>query len=161
MSFIFAGLILLNFIYLGIFMIFTVLIGSMFYRLLTRFILVTSPILQFRERSRILVIEFYIKILESMVAFRGAGNARVFEAAWMKHNNYYQTCHTHVGNHSMRWLGCRIAVINAIWLFVCLMLPFISLKFFPGIFFGEKSWKIPLGLTWSFKVVTLTSNLVT
>lgn len=40
------------------------------------------------------------------------------------------------------------------------MLPFVSLKFFPGIFFGEKSWKIPLGLTWSFKVVTLTSNFV-
>lgn len=81
LSFILAGLILLNYIYLGIFMVFTVAICYVFYKVLERFIFVTTPILQFRERSRILVIDYYAKILESITSFRGAGNGRFFEPA--------------------------------------------------------------------------------
>lgn len=77
--FIFAGLTLLNYIYLGIFSIFTIFMGIFFYRILKQFIRVTCPILQFRERARISVVKYYIKTLQSMVSFRGMGNSRLFE----------------------------------------------------------------------------------
>lgn len=158
--FIIGGFLILNYVYYGIFIIFSIIAIVILYKLLNFFLMVTVPIVQFRERGRIHVIEYYIKIQESMVSFRGVGNSRALEYFWKKHNNYFQNCLTHIMNHCQRWLGCRIALFNAAWLFVCLMLPFLSLKFFPQIFGADKNWKIPLGLSWSFRVVVLTSNFV-
>lgn len=158
--FIIGGFLILNYVYYGIFVIFSVIAIVILYKLLNFFLMVTVPIVQFRERGRVHVIEYYIKIQESMVSFRGVGNSRALEYFWKKHNNYFQNCLTHIMNHCQRWLGCRIALFNAAWLFVCLMLPFLSLKFFPQIFGSDKNWKIPLGLSWSFRVVVLTSNFV-
>lgn len=150
----------LTYVYYGIFAVFGLISIFVLYKILRKFLSVTVPIVQFRERCRIHVIEYFIKIQESMPSFRGVGNSKALEYYWKKHNNYFQNCLTHIMNHCQRWLGCRIAIFNAAFLLVSLSLPYIALQYFPQIFGKEKNWKIPLGLSWSFRFVAMTSNFV-
>lgn len=105
-----------------------------------------------------------MKTQESMVSFRGIGKAKIFEKQWIHIDNHYQNLMTHIMNHANRWLSVRISIYNTFTLIICMLLPIITVNYFAWLFgdIGSSSgrkWKIPLALTWSYKVVALTSKL--
>jgi ABC-type multidrug transport system fused ATPase/permease subunit len=98
--YIIGGLVIMNYVYYGIFLVVSIVAFVILYRILKEYLRVTIPIVQQRERARIKVIEYYMKTQERMISFRGIGKAKIYEFEWIKLNNHYQNCMTHIMNHN-------------------------------------------------------------
>lgn len=160
MLFIFGGMLIMNYVYYGIFFILSIFIFVYLYHLLKNYLKVTTVIIQQREKTRAKLMSTYMKSLESLIIFRGIGKSKIFEKEFNETNDLYQNCNSHIGNYCQRWLGVRIAFFNATMILICMFLPYITIKYFSFMFGEDLLWKIPLGLTWSYKVVLFTSNFI-
>jgi hypothetical protein len=150
----------MNYVYYGVFFVFSIFIALFLMSLLRKYISVTTIILQMRERNRAKLVQVYMKSLEGVIPLRGMRKHKMHQKEFISYCDAYLKCNSSLGNHSLRWLGVRVAFFNCVLIFICMILPYLAVRY--SSFFGQddKSWKIPLGITWSYKVVVRINSLI-
>lgn len=130
----------LNYIYLGLMFVITIILFYLFYRLYVKFVIVAKRLLAFSTKSRAEMIDVYLNMYTNITMLRDMGKSDYFREQFYEKSNEYQMTSTNLNNHSMRWLHLRISLFSILCIIVLLGLPLVSRLYFPSYF--DVKWKL-------------------
>ena len=87
---IFSGMLIMNYVYYGIFFVLSIGIFYYLYYLLQKYLWVIVHVLQFRDRSRSKLVYTYVKTLNAVITLRGIGKSKLYEKEFLQFTDLFQ-----------------------------------------------------------------------
>lgn len=146
---VFVGFVILNYIYYGILILFSLIYICVISNIFKRYLRVVMSMTHMVTQRKSEVVSIGGQTLNMCVYLRGTKNIGYLKRKFFKANDNFQKCTTHVANFSQRWIGIRLTLIATSLTFGVYCFPI--LVSFKRDFFFQEVWKIAFSLTWGFK----------
>ena len=135
----------LNYFYLGVLLLFTIVIGVMVYSINYRFSKVSQRLLAFTNKSRAELTDLYLDTLDNLSMLRSNGKGEYFIDKFYEKTDSYQLAYTNLYNYSMRWLNMNISILSIFTILSITTVPFF-MRLWMSDYIDPKSWQLSYSL---------------
>ena len=116
-----GGLLMINVVFIGMFIPVTMVIVVALIFLLRKFFRVMNQLTVFVSESINDLFRVYNESINQMVFYRMNQRKNLLITQFQRANDKYQQSLSHLNNYLLRWLGLRIAAINTFLIFCCFL----------------------------------------
>ena len=148
---IFCGLIIWNYVYIGIILVVIVCICVYTSYILRVFLRSTPSLLRFLANDKALVREIYSETLKNAPYFRTNKKMDLITDRYIKAIDSLQQSSSHINSYAKRWIGTRIAIGHFFLVLAVYLLPLLSIYFVKG--FRLTKIEYGLAISWSLRVI--------
>ena len=134
-------ILVLNYLFLGVFLIFTIFLAVIVHGLYKRFNCVAQRLMAFSNKSRAEMIDVFLEMFDNMTMLRAHGKDLYYRSLFYELTDKMQLSTSKLGNDSMRWLEFRIAIFSVITLVIVLSFPLLTKVYLTGYYLNEP-WQL-------------------
>lgn len=157
--FVIGGLLVINWIYLGITLIITIACGIYLTRAMNKFFKTTISLVRFIAENTGSFQDVLALTMEEIFEYRVMKCDRIIEKRFQSTSNEMQRAMTHLGFYCKRWLGVKVGITNTVLIFQAYMIPIIVVVFFHS-YINLSALELALVISWSLKLVGYLTTLV-
>jgi len=155
----FGGLLILNYIYFGIFFCITIIIFVYVFFVLRKFFIVTHGIVQLESEKKASLQAMYLRSMNDSIHYRELCMLENLRDKFFKTSDEFQRTSSNLNLQAQRWLGMRIMWIRTFLIFVSFLLPLISITWLKDVY-SLRKWQLALGIAWSLKITDQLPSLI-
>lgn len=157
--FVIGGLFLINWIYMAITLIISLLCGIYLWFTMKKFFKTTVSLVKFIAENTASFQDLLHLTMEEIFEYRVMMCEHILENKFQNTSNEMQRAMTHLGFYCKRWLGVRVGFINTILIFQAYMTPIIFEIFFHQ-YIDLSLLELALVISWSLKLVGYLTSLI-
>lgn len=146
---------ILNYCFIGILLVLTIVICYLAYLINIKFDRVSQKLLAITTKSRAELMGVYLDTFDNMIMLRVKGKKNYFVQEFYEKTNQFQMASTNLYNHSMRWLNLRVTFLAVFFIMSITGIP-LAYKYYYGSDVFKNSWQLSFALgTSSFLLASL------
>ena len=146
-----VGFLILNYVYYGLIIFVSLIYICIITTMFKKFLRVTLKMTHFISIKKSEVVSLMSQNLAVCMLLRSTGNINFLKRRFIRQNDSFQQCTTHVTNFLQRWIGMRLTYIGTSLVLSGFAYPIMAS--FARDFFFQAVWKIAFSMAWSFKTV--------
>ena len=154
------GLLVVNYVYLGVYLAIFGLIFAYVQHIVKRFVKATQCFIEFIAENNALMQGMFKKTLNNSLDLRILGGTSMLEKSFANQANELQRAISHLGFFSKRWFGARMAFVYAFLTFFAYFVPVCYLYFLDD-FQPRSMLEYALAFSWSLKLPSYLESMVT
>ena len=155
-----GGLLLLNYLYVGIVLVIHIVLMVYLYFTLKLFLKTTRNIVKFIAENTALLQDVLNQTMDQVFMYRVMNADSIMHKKFKTVTNEMQRAMTHLGFYCLRWLGVRLGWINITLIFTAYFLPIVMVVFLSDLNFELSKFELGLAISWSLKLVGFLTTAV-
>jgi len=154
-----AGIVILNFVFVGAMLLVTVVVALYIRWLLRRYLQVVRFLtIQMNNSKAQLQASFFNSMGES-IHYRGLCCLDDIQDKFFTYSDKFQMYSTYINMISERWLRVRLGGLQAILILITFCLPLILPEYLPN-YYHRTGWKFALAISWNLKLLNQLTSFI-
>lgn len=154
-----GGLLILNYVYLGLMLLVMLFLGVLFERYLRAFSRASLPLITFITDNTSRLQETYNIAINEMLSYRLLRKEHLIYNKFYATSDELQRAITHFHFYAKRWLGVRLGLINSILISAGYFMPITVVYLFSGLK-QLTPLEVALSFIWSLKIVDFVNRFI-
>lgn len=148
-----AGMIILNYVYLGVMAIITIILFFYVLSKISAFLKTIQSLSKFKSEYSAEIRVVYNYINNEILNFRLSKKSNLLKDVFMETTNELQRAKSHIAFYASRWLAIRMIIFNTTLMTAAYAIPLAFLYFLNDIKFFERSILVlAFSMSWSLKI---------